>query len=486
MIAPLANLCLAVALPLVAVLFSFFTPGTIAAQEGPYENYLVGDRATGLAGAFVAVADDASTIFHNPGGLAALPSSSVSGSLWVVSFASRTVEDGYVTDLGNGTLDHSASPSIPLFVSAVFRFGPRDESGLRRHAIAATILNPHRVDTSFLTQLEGSTALGPSVARLQTSHSEVDRWYGTAYGYRLTPRLSLGVSAFLATREVNHSEIEVFTSARAIDPAAETTTTRNWRTSINTEDLIFRFGARLDIGDHWRAGALLQLPGIQIGGSATIDQIETGTSPPDRLAFSTAAERGIDADSILPWEARIGFAWVDDPLASISLDLSILGPLGGEEDPIEVVGTSNLNAGLLFPRQTRYRPTVRIAAGFNFTLFDRLPIRGGVRFDPSTAPDVLGTETTYVRDDIDRLGFALSVGYQTEDFDFAVGTTAIFGWGQGLALTRSFVDGSFGYQAADVNERTVYLFISGATSVIRRIVDEVTDTDTDEERATNR
>src|SRR5262245_15418851 len=84
------------------------------AQELPYQNQLVGERALGLAGAFVAVADDASAIFHNPGGLAALDTGGVAGSLWAIVRSSREVTGGYSTDLGAEDLDYSQPLSLPL------------------------------------------------------------------------------------------------------------------------------------------------------------------------------------------------------------------------------------------------------------------------------------------------------------------------------------------------------------------------------------
>lgn len=45
----------------------------VAAQDIPYANYLVGDRALGLGGAFVGLAEDGSATFHNPAGLSLVP-----------------------------------------------------------------------------------------------------------------------------------------------------------------------------------------------------------------------------------------------------------------------------------------------------------------------------------------------------------------------------------------------------------------------------
>jgi len=52
------------------------------AQRRTYSSYLIGDDAPGLAGAYVALASDASAVLHNPAGMAWVPQGALSSSLW--------------------------------------------------------------------------------------------------------------------------------------------------------------------------------------------------------------------------------------------------------------------------------------------------------------------------------------------------------------------------------------------------------------------
>ena len=51
-----------------------------AVLQNHYKNILVGERASGMGGAFVAISDDASGTFYNPAGLTYAAYSTISGS----------------------------------------------------------------------------------------------------------------------------------------------------------------------------------------------------------------------------------------------------------------------------------------------------------------------------------------------------------------------------------------------------------------------
>src|SRR5262245_40892208 len=161
---------------------AFGLPGGGArAQEIPYQSHLVGERSLGLAGAFVAVADDPSAIFHNPGGIPTIDTSAVAGSLWAIVRGRRHVEDGYQTDLGSADLDQSAGLSLPLFLAGVVKFGKKNEDGVHPHALGAALFTPLQRGYRFVDQLDDDD----SVDRLEVRHGDSARWLGLCYGYRL-------------------------------------------------------------------------------------------------------------------------------------------------------------------------------------------------------------------------------------------------------------------------------------------------------------
>jgi hypothetical protein len=79
-----------------------------------------------------------------------------------------------------------------------------------------------------------------------------------------------------------------------------------------------------------------------------------------------------------------------------------------------------------------------------------------------------------VRDRVDRVGVALSIGIRTGGYDFAVGSSATLGTGEALAPSRS--EGPFGeieYYATDVRDMRIMIFIGGGNHAVRQLVKSV-------------
>jgi hypothetical protein len=440
-------------------------PFRARAEEGPYSNFLVGERSMGLGGAFVAVADDTSAMFHNPSGIAALSTSSYAGGLYAWFAGKRRVEDGYRTDLGAITLQHSAKLALPSFLGGVVKFGKRDPDGVRPHALGAVLLSPFINEYRFVAQLEDAGA----VDRLEARHADSARWLGISYAYRLRPGLAFGISVFGANRTVSHDEVEII----AREPAGTAMGESYARAStlgIDSYQAIVRFGAHADLARELRAGVMFQPPGFDVGGSASAEHATTmvGATPTDVLL-----ERDNDLNFNLPtpWELRFGLGYLANGGGLISIDLSIFGPAGDREDPLPLVETENLNYGVLLPRETYRRPALRGALGFEGEITDVFPIRGGIFFERSSAPEVLTTSSVYVRDRVDRVGVAFSMGIRTSGYDLTLGASGTLGTGEALGITRE--DNEIGYYAADVTDMRLMVFLGGARHAVRQLVGSV-------------
>ena len=88
------------------------TEGTLLADQFHYANFIIGERAMGLGGAFTAVADDASGIFYNPAGLGFALNSDICGS----ANAYYSKETVYKDTLGsNNYTEKSSGTANPFF-----------------------------------------------------------------------------------------------------------------------------------------------------------------------------------------------------------------------------------------------------------------------------------------------------------------------------------------------------------------------------------
>lgn len=97
----------------------------VSADENHYINMLVGNRASGLGGAYTAVSDDPAGCFYNPAGIAFSPYLSISASVNAFSTSTKTYKDALRSISGN-TLDwkQESSSLLPNFFGIVRQFGP--------------------------------------------------------------------------------------------------------------------------------------------------------------------------------------------------------------------------------------------------------------------------------------------------------------------------------------------------------------------------
>jgi len=421
----------------------------------------------GLGGAFVAVADDTSALFHNPSGIATLSTSSYAGGLWAWFAGRRRVDDGYRTDLGSVSLEHAARLTLPSFLGGVVKFGKRQADGVRPHALGALLLSPFNDEYRFVAQLDGAGA----VDRLEARHADSARWLGVSYAYRFRPGLALGLSVFGAQRSVSHDEVEII-AREAADMGAGESFARASTVRVDSYQLIVRLGAHADLARELRAGVMFQPPGFDAFGSASAEHATTmvGAMPTDVLIEN---DDDLDYNLPTPWELRFGLGYLANGGGLISIDLSIFGPAGSREDPLPLIETDNLNYGLLVPRASYRRPALRGALGFEGQITDVFPIRGGIFFERSSAPEVLTTSSVYVRDRVDRVGVAFSVGVRTGGYDIAIGSSGTLGTGEALGVTRA--DAEVGYYAADVTDMRLMVFLGGGKHAVRQLVGSVFD-----------
>lgn len=446
-----------------------------AAQDGPYSSYLVGDRSLGLAGAFVAVADDALATFHNPAGVGRLSNASLSGSLWAVTLAYHTLHDGYQTDLGSKTLAHSEEPGMPMNIAAVVKLGRPDEDGVRPHALGATVVSPLRLDYSFTGQLEGARDLAGAagVDHLEVRRRDRARWYGATYAYRVNPRFSLGVSAFLTDRDFRHEEVEL----RATQPSPDGSQpgSSDSRTSLveaTAQHGLLRLGALWRVSRHWQLGMMIQPPAVRIDWGSKVESVHTINGG---MGFESYSEKDAPVNLPMPWELRLGAAWLAVPNRLISLDLSLLGPSGSASDPQPLVprNPADPSPGAFVPQRTQRLVSLRGALGYEIIVNNIMPIRGGILFETGCNPDVPATSDVYLADDLSSVGVALSFGVWTDGYEISFGTTAVFRRGDGLGLVRSDDATVPEYARRSVQDGAIFFFVAGGSRAVQTLVKRI-------------
>jgi len=443
---------------------------TSVRAEGPYSNFLIGQRSPGLGGAYVAVADDTSATFHNPAGVAGITESSAGASVWTLISGNRTLDPGYVTELGPAPLEHAASRSLPLFLAAVVKFGKRNRRRVRRHAVGASIVHPHSDAYRFVTQLVGD---GDEAAdRLEVRHDDRSAWYGLSYGYLFKPGVSLGASLYYSRRSLSHDEVEIQARTSQSVSAPDLQFTRALSLDAGADHLIARVGTLMDLTDTLRLGMMFQLPGIEVSNDARAEGLSSVAGGAGPTTLQTFDVDGMGANLQVPVELRAGLAWRPAKATLLSLDISGFGPVGDAGNPLPLVERrgKTVELGAFVPEATYREPTLHGALGFEYVVLDKVPLRGGVFYERSSAPDIPDTSDVHVRDQFDTLGTSIAIGIPAWGYDMSFALTALFENGQGLGLSRSNPGAPAAYAAADGSAQTYIIHIGGAKSIAKGLV----------------
>lgn len=449
-------------------------PSWARADDTHYQTFLIGERALGMGGAATGVGSEASAVFYNPGGLAFTRDNGFSGNLSINAYDRRDIDQGYGSPLGVADLTATSRPAVPVFASGVAKFGRRDADGVRPHAFAFTTLTP--VQRSL--RMTADLADGGVADTLRIDEQSRTLYLGPTLSFRLPRRVGFGVSLFLVTQRFRHSEDQVVVTEGEGDPSTGvfTNNTLFVRESLltrTTRHLVARIGVTWEPAPRWRLGVMVQPPGIEVTGEASIRE---RISFADLLAEPATAlllfdeQKGLGANAPIPFELRVGASFQATEDTLLALDLSVHGPRGSADDRYRTYGapapdpvTGNTPLPGLFVEEDAYRTTeVNLSVGFEQVIRDSVPLRVGFFTDRSAAPAIDGPTDVFQVAQVDRYGATFTLGWLAGGFELSVGAAALFGRGTGLRVNPD-AGGAIPetYLPTDVRDRTVYFFVSG-------------------------
>ena len=185
------------------ILFGSIMMSSLAkADQFHYQNFLIGDRAIGLGGAYSGVADDASGIFYNPAGTAFALNNDVSGSanaIYQKKIVFKNTLPGHdFTENSNGT--------VPSFFGGLLKADSVAEGLVIAWGIYSLDSELKDQDDLFSEVDLGANAPCQSGAAtppnnvLNRFHRTVNsrgatEYYGLALGWRLANNMSIGSGA---------------------------------------------------------------------------------------------------------------------------------------------------------------------------------------------------------------------------------------------------------------------------------------------------
>lgn len=438
-------------------------PSSAFADDTHYQNFLVGEHALGIGGAFTALADDAAAAFYNPAGLALIGRSSISGSLSVYGFERRTIDAAYNTALGSDDFEHEDTPTFPISVGLVRKFGKKQEDGIRNHAFAFSTAIPYQGSITYRGDLDDGSLFDH--VRIREENRWL--WVGPSYAYRFNPRFALGLTAYLATREFSHAFDRSSAEAGEIQAGVQTLTYGQVdasEISLTDRSLLFRLGALWQPTDRIRVGVMIGLPSIAIDSTVEVTrrQLLADFVDPDASYGTYSDQREeLDGSSPFPFNVRVGVAGLLGLRSVASLDLSLYAPIS-----YDLLELGEITPDEYFVPHIERRLTVNANVGFETLVGGHIPLRAGFFTNFSSAPSPEDGAVA-MSPQVHRFGASLSTGYRDDDYDIQVGIAGLTGVGTALVPSA---DGDPFYERTEMRAHSAYLFLSGAKEAVGRVV----------------
>ena len=446
-------------------------PWVARADDNHYQNFLVGDRAAGMGGAFTATSDDSSGGYYNPAGLAEAPHSSVSLSAAVYGYANRR----YAVKQLSFESDNSSFISYPTTAAWIQRLRRGDEDGSGRVQLAISLLSPQsdaaRISTDYETdpQQLGSSRVAQiaNVVGIRIMEDET-LWVGVSLAWKIFRHMAVGLSVYLTYRTGIYQDHEV-ALAKLYDMDYLTQTGSYgmalWRDIRLTHlALVGIFGVVVPVTERLRLGASFRSPSVKLYGSAdlkyfgTLDH-KTGEIAPSSLDIPEAGF--VDNQ---PFKVTVGASYNRHRQWGVALDFSIYGPVG-EHEIFDLGAASGALSRLIFGSMRMQKRVVwQLNVGGEYYIAHIVPLRLGFftnlsSLDPpqDCSAGVCGDHVNIFTDSVDMFGVSGSVGFELYNVALNLGCSYSVG-----SDTRTIPDDSGGSYEAEFSRSYLLVSIGGA------------------------
>jgi long-chain fatty acid transport protein len=404
-----------------------------ASAQANHHPYPIGERATGLAGAFTALSDDAAGAWYNPAGLAFARQDSVSVSATLYGLVGASYPDS----LGAGLhYDYATINVIPSSIASLIRVGAQRRDGTRPFSLAFNVFNPntYQIDRRLQARERNTTLLVSTSDRLIAA--------GPSLGWRVSERLAIGASV-LATLHTFADRVDL-TDVRPAEFVQFTSYVESLSVGIAAS-----IGVRYNLRSNVSLGLSARTPSLPVWGSGerferTVRAPDGGRTTADSVLLTVGANR------LWPALFRAGAAWsLADRFtltadASLSLPLRFVALRAADGSPVSAV---------------RLKAVVNGALGAEWRARPAIALRAGVFTDLSSAPTPLVDDSRI--DQVDQLGATLTGTWFVREASTTLGAIATYGRARvtGVDVTG----GTYAPFVVDGEQWRIFLVLAGTT-----------------------
>lgn len=166
--------------------------GAAGADEFHYNNFLIGDRAAGMGGAYTALSDDPSGLFYNPAGIVYSTGRNLSASV----NAYYNLDKKYDNVIGGQGWERHSQLLLPNF------FGITQPLGKFQFGFSYAVPDSVQEDQSQVFYGSFPTSLGSPATRYIINFNNQDNTYnfGPSLAYEVNSKLAVGMTLYLHHR----------------------------------------------------------------------------------------------------------------------------------------------------------------------------------------------------------------------------------------------------------------------------------------------
>ncbi len=376
-----------------AALSACLAAGAAMAQHN-YQNYLLGDRASGMGGAVVASADSVDACYYNPAGLTRLAGNTISLSGSLYGRQTYRAEDAFYA---GEDFKYDSFVSIPTTVGGLWKVSDRN-------ALAFAVFMPDRVSSSEMSSFREGLHVYNYNADDQTL------WIGPAAAWEVTPEVSLGAAVFAVYRSYNEFLSILYREEEA-----------GYARGQNFKDwgALASFGVQYQALEKLRLGATIQSPSLHVWGEGSYQENLVTPAETENIFAED-----MDTDNRVPAQISVGAAWSEPLQYTLELDVSYYF---GHEFDLLAWGEGDDRLSLKINREA----VINVNAGVEYYYREIYPLRAGFFTDFSSSPGV-DPEEQGNNPRIDAYGISASVGKKLEHISVNFGAIYVFGSGRSL------------------------------------------------------
>lgn len=371
------------------------TPRPAAADEYHYVNILVGDRASGMAGAYTAVSDDPSGMFYNPAGIAYASGRNISASVNAYHVTNKTYEKVIA---GNGW-KRTSSSLLPNYFGVIQPLG-KFKVGVSYAVPESSLENQDQIFYDLPSTLPGITV---DKYAINYNNSDTNNLFGPSVALEVNDQLAVGATLYVHKRNSHliFNQYVLLSDARYQWPSQY----------LETDE----WGIRPIVGVMWspaeRLSVGLTAAKTVVLTSKTLSQNTISTDVGG--AYNDFVRKESDARREYPYQFKAGAAYFATPKLLLSADVSYFTP----EDYT------------LFGVNYEKDPVINGALGVEYYFSPAWAVRAGLFSDRSNSPAITGREDRMV-EQIDLYGGSLTVSRFTRNTSITAGGSFAYGDGQ--------------------------------------------------------